>query len=261
MPNRLLRDGAMHSRALNSVSEGAENLFYRLIQVADDFALFEADPYTLKSRCYCFRAAVGLPEIESRLAELAGANLVRLYDADGRALGAILKWNQVRWSSKPKFPLPEWGTEHIIGGYVRKPKDPEAPPPKAKKRGKSNGLHPISDDWLPSEKTIARLGAEFKLTQPQIQAYFDHFVSACKSKDYRYKDFDAAFSNSVRADWPRLRESEKPAGNLKGGPMPTPARPCDYCGAKSIGTVNGFSHCRAHSDSALFHEQPTRTTQ
>ena len=104
-----------------------------------------------------------------------------------------------------------------LGVAARDAKEPKPPDangevkPKSTKRGKPNGLHPISDDWLPSEKTIARLGAEFKLTQTQIQQYFDHFVSACKSKDYKYANFDAAFSNSVRSDWPRLRENEKPA--------------------------------------------------
>ena len=79
---------------------------------------------------------------------------------------------------------------------------------KDKPRRKANGKHPISDDWLPSERTIQRLGEEFKLSQAELQKYFDHFVSSCKAKDYRYKDFDAAFSNSVRADWPRLREGQ-----------------------------------------------------
>ena len=84
-------------------------------------------------------------------------------------------------------------------------------PARKSSKGAANGKHPISDDWLPSSALCERLGAEFKISQAELQKYFDHFVSACRAKDYRYKDFDAAFSNSVRADWPRLREGGKPA--------------------------------------------------
>ena len=48
MPNRILRDGALHSAAVNAVSIEAEWLFYRLLQVADDFGLFEAEAHALK---------------------------------------------------------------------------------------------------------------------------------------------------------------------------------------------------------------------
>ena len=32
---------------------------------------------------------------------------------------------------------------------------------------------------------------------------------------------------------------------------PPHERPCDYCGAGSIGTVNGRAHCREHAWSAM----------
>ena len=231
--------------------------FQQLLILADQHGQVDMTPDAISRRTTIPLAIIeaGIAELEkpddgSRTPDEEGRRIIRV--SDNRTWG----WIIVNYAKYRAMRSAEERREYMRQ-YQRKRR---ADPTKAKPK-RANCKRPISDDWLPSEKTIARLGAEFKLSQTQIQQYFDHFVAACKSKDYRYKDFDAAFSNSVRADWPRLRENEKPAGNLKGGPMPTPARPCDYCGAKSIGTVNGFSHCRAHSDSALFHEKPTSPTQ
>ena len=84
---------------------------------------------------------------------------------------------------------------------------------------KANGKHPISDDWLPSDPIIAKLSDEFKLTSTDLQRYFDHFVSSCKAKGYKYADFDAAFVNSVRTDWPKLRDASGKPKQKSTNPM------------------------------------------
>ena len=118
MPNRLLRDGALHSKALNSISLGAEVLFYRLLMCADDFGLAEVDPFTIKSRCFGVRIEATPEVIAGWLRELAHHQLLRPYEADGRSLAAVNKWEQRRNAKHPKYPLPPWGTEHVLGGYV-----------------------------------------------------------------------------------------------------------------------------------------------
>jgi hypothetical protein len=52
MPNRLIREGIITSRAVNSLSVDAELLYRRLMSVVDDYGRFEADPDILRARCF-----------------------------------------------------------------------------------------------------------------------------------------------------------------------------------------------------------------
>lgn len=64
----------------------------------------------------------------------------------------------------------------------------------------------LPEDWFPKDNTIADLSREFGLRVPEdVQRYVVAFRDACKAKGYRYTDFDAAFRNCVRQDWPKLR--------------------------------------------------------
>lgn len=52
MPNRILRDGILGSRAVNSLSDSGEIFYRRLMSVVDDYGRFEADPELLRARCF-----------------------------------------------------------------------------------------------------------------------------------------------------------------------------------------------------------------
>jgi hypothetical protein len=77
--------------------------------------------------------------------------------------------------------------------------------PKKKGNGKSD-LKPLPEDWVPSEQTIVRLAARYKFNNGDAERYLSYFRDQCAAKGYQYKDFDAAFSNCVRSDWPKFRD-------------------------------------------------------
>jgi NADH:ubiquinone oxidoreductase subunit E len=52
---------------------------------------------------------------------------------------------------------------------------------------------------------VEKLCREFGLVPEDVDRYVAAFHDICKAKAYRYADFDAAFSNSVRQDWPKYR--------------------------------------------------------
>lgn len=52
MPNRILRDGILTSKAINALSPLAELFYRRLMSVVDDFGRMEYTPELLVSRCY-----------------------------------------------------------------------------------------------------------------------------------------------------------------------------------------------------------------
>lgn len=83
---------------------------------------------------------------------------------------------------------------------------------KKKKASKTS----ISDDWVPASKTTEKLAREFGLRVPEdVDRYVSAFRDACKAKGYRYADFDAAFRNCVRQDWPKLRNGKIASGDAE----------------------------------------------
>jgi hypothetical protein len=65
----------------------------------------------------------------------------------------------------------------------------------------------LPEEWKPKDSTVDKLSREFGLRVPEdVNRYVAAFRDACQAKGYRYADFDAAFRNCVRQDWPKLRD-------------------------------------------------------
>jgi hypothetical protein len=107
----------------------------------------------------------------------------------------------------------EWrrNVDARVGGAVDAPVDQTrsttASTREEKRRDKTySAKTSLPDDWSPSELTIATVSRNFGLRVPEdIDRYVAAFRDACQANGYRYKDFDAAFRNCVRQDWPKLR--------------------------------------------------------
>lgn len=67
------------SRKINAISEGAENLYYRIYVNTDDFGLFHADPEILKGQIYTLRKDITIEIIQKRLYELVEIDLIKIY--------------------------------------------------------------------------------------------------------------------------------------------------------------------------------------
>lgn len=78
--------------------------------------------------------------------------------------------------------------------------------PKAVKR-------PLPDGWTPDPGVPESLAAEFQTTERTILGpYLDGFRDACRANGYQYADFNAAFRNCVRQDWPKVRAKPQAFG-------------------------------------------------
>ena len=76
---------------------------------------------------------------------------------------------------------------------------------KVKTKRAKGALSPLPKDWFPSEGTVSRLSEQFRFSNGDAERYIEVFRDICASKGHEYKDFDAAFSNCVRQDWPKFR--------------------------------------------------------
>jgi hypothetical protein len=99
------------SRKINSVSEGAEILYLRLLAVSDDLGRYYADPAVIHARIFTFRARdVSVTEAGRRRDELVRAGLVRVYRVEGEeVLELVDVYRRQRRDVEPKiaFPGPE----------------------------------------------------------------------------------------------------------------------------------------------------------
>jgi len=97
------------SRKINAVSEGAENLYYRLNVCADDFGRYHADPEIIKGQIYT-RRSISTTVIKNRLKELWDTKLIRLYEIDDETyieIAEFAKHQKLRSDIQPKAICPE----------------------------------------------------------------------------------------------------------------------------------------------------------
>lgn len=117
MPNRILRDGIITSRAVNALSESAEIFYRRLMSVVDDYGRFEADADILRARLFPIQLETWpVSRVEQMLSEcVADAQqvisdatqvpLIRVYVVDGRKYLELSNFRQ-QTRSRSKYPEP-----------------------------------------------------------------------------------------------------------------------------------------------------------
>jgi len=104
---------------INSVSEGAEVLYVRLIAQSDDAGRYWGCPKLVAAKLFSHRFAneeVSVKEIGARITELNSVGLVRLYAVNNqRYLVMVDVYKQLRKDIKPvtAFPGPENGVPEI----------------------------------------------------------------------------------------------------------------------------------------------------
>lgn len=115
MPTRLIRDGILDSKPVNSLSEQAELFYRRLMSIVDDYGRFEADADLIRARCFPRQFDRWTPErIEQCLSEVSGDSpLVTVYHCGNKRLLQINNFGQ-RLQSKPKYPGPD-SQESTVG--------------------------------------------------------------------------------------------------------------------------------------------------
>jgi len=113
------------SKKINAVSEGAENLYYRIYVCTDDFGLFHAEPKILKGQIYTLRS-ISVATIGKRLDELIGIGLVRLYESDGEKYLEIVGFNKHQtfrkdYVRKYEYPKPDTKSYEVVRTRTESP--------------------------------------------------------------------------------------------------------------------------------------------
>jgi len=116
--NRLLSDVIILSQKINSVSEGAENLYYRILVSVDDYGHYHADPQILKGKV-CTLRRISIQQISKRLGELVKSGLIKIYPVNGENYLEVVDFERFqRFRSDIKrtgiFPEPVTYTDESV---------------------------------------------------------------------------------------------------------------------------------------------------
>lgn len=222
MPDRIIRDDLLDSdRYLGLSSDTARMLFIHLVLAADDLGNTEASPLFIRRRLLA--SPLEDQVLVKLLSELADSDLIRLYEVEGKRYAHIPRFGQRLRYMKGQYPRPPQSmeckkirellakkTDH--GPTTDRPQSAEVKRSEEKKNNTS-GLRRSAKTSVPEGFVVSdRVRAWATETGVfNVDAHFQHFVNACKAKDYRYADWDRAFMNAITQDWARLGKGVNPA--------------------------------------------------
>src|ERR1017187_8600875 len=99
MPTRIVREGIISSERVNALTERAELFYRKLMNVADDYGRFYANPVSVLGACYPLRNSVCEADVNQFLNECVAAGLLVIYGA-GKWLVILDFKQQTRSPSK-----------------------------------------------------------------------------------------------------------------------------------------------------------------
>ena len=111
MPNRIIKESICTSENIDQLSAFNETVFYRLIVNVDDYGRIDARPKLLAAKLFPLKD-IRATQIEDALRKLTSAELVTLYEVDGKPFLQMNTWDrhQTIRAKKSKCPAPESGT-------------------------------------------------------------------------------------------------------------------------------------------------------
>lgn len=119
MPTRLIHDTLLTSPSIRVCTPMAQDAFPRFLLLADDFGCFEAEPRLLVGRGWPYRSDVTEQHVRSWMVEYAMADMLRLWEQDGRWYGFLTGW----WNFQ-RFRK-EYSSENPKGSKRRTPAPPD----------------------------------------------------------------------------------------------------------------------------------------
>mgnify|MGYP001244644173 CR=1 FL=1 len=118
MPNRYIRESAIESEAVNSLSWQAEVFWRRLLNRADDFGRFTANPALLRASIFPLQLdCVSEADVQRLLAECEAAGLLFVYSSSCKRFIILNKWEKGR-AKESKYPPPDDDTIKRMQTYV-----------------------------------------------------------------------------------------------------------------------------------------------
>ena len=105
MPNRIIKESICTSDSIDQLTPFEETVFIRLMVNCDDFGRFDARPKILSAKLFPLKD-IGVEEMRNALSALVNADLVTVYEVDGKPFLHLNSWekHQQTRATKSKYP-------------------------------------------------------------------------------------------------------------------------------------------------------------
>jgi hypothetical protein len=104
MPTRLIREGFLDSDKIDTLSNGAEIFFVRLMLCADDYGRFDGRSLIIKNRAYPLKDKLTIKKIDEWMTECIKKGLIIRYMVKDKPYIEIIDFKQRLRSKKSKYP-------------------------------------------------------------------------------------------------------------------------------------------------------------
>ena len=205
MPNRYIRESAIESEAINSLSWEAEVFLRRLFNRVDDFGRYSASTQLLRAALFPLQLdRVSEKKTETILSELEAVGLLATYQVDGKKYLQLAKWEQGR-AKTSKHPSPSSEVCKRLQTYVYNGEQMQADAPDSDSDSDtdpdSDSLRSRINKWFSrrentewSEKELKALKPIVKLKTPESDLQLLDARYESKNK-YRRKDILTLLNN------------------------------------------------------------------
>ena len=125
MPNRIIKESICTSENIDGLTPFEETVFIRLMVNADDFGRFDGRAKILSARLFPLKN-ITPEEMTDALKSLVNADLVTVYEVDGKPYVHLNSWekHQQTRASKSKYPAPSESTcNHLIADDSKCPRN------------------------------------------------------------------------------------------------------------------------------------------
>ena len=203
MPNRYIRESAIESEAINSLSWEAEVFLRRLFNRVDDFGRHSASTQLLRATLFPLQLdRVSEKKTEMILSELESAGLLAIYQVDGKKYLQLAKWEQGR-AKTSKHPSPSAEVCKRLQTYVYNGEqipanapdsDSDSDPDSDSLRSRINKWFSRREDTGWSAKELKALKSVVKFHTPESDLQLLDARYESKNK-YRRKDILTLLNN------------------------------------------------------------------
>ena len=217
MPNRFIKESICTSDSIDGLSWFDEVFFYRLTVNADDYGRFDARTAILKARLFPLKN-ISDKQIEQALASLEQADLIHLYESEGKPYLHLPTWgkHQSVRNSKSKYPSPVEGNPQalecnckqlkanvpvsVFVSDIRESKD--APASARTKYGDYGWVKLTGEEYQRLEKDLGKAELE------RCIKYIDESAQKTKNKN-KWQDWNLVVRHCSRDAW-GLKDKEPP---------------------------------------------------
>lgn len=207
MPNRYIRESAIESEAINSLSWEAEVFLRRLFNKVDDFGRHSASTQLLRAALFPLQLdRVSEKKTEAILSELESVGLLATYQVDGKKYLQLAKWEQGR-AKTSRHPSPSSEVCKRLQTYVYNGEQMQADAPDSDSDSDSD-TDPDSDalrsrinkwfgrregtKWTANELKALKLIVALKTQESDLQLLDFRYES---KNQYRRKDILTLLNN------------------------------------------------------------------